>query len=314
MAQETLEETFQVTRDPSLSIHNVRGSIRVVPGEDDQIHVTAEKHGSEAEIERTEVQILQEDDGRVSVKTIFADSETKFFGFGGSPCKVDYTVQVPAHCAVTANGVSSAAHIQDLAGPLSVKSVSGPVSANNLEGELLLESVSGKIEGAKLRGDLILKTVSGDAKLQDSELSSVQGKTVSGDFSMATGLSEGPYAFKSVSGNIKLRVPSETGGTIRMSSISGTLDTGQKTTRTMKHGGPLAQRQVFEMAGVGPDVNFHTVSGTLRVRTPDGGVLAAEVPAQPKPVESSESRRSILEKIAAGDLSVDDGVAALEQN
>ena len=44
MSQETIEQTFEVPTPAQLKLENVRGSVVIQPGEDDQIQVTAVKH------------------------------------------------------------------------------------------------------------------------------------------------------------------------------------------------------------------------------------------------------------------------------
>ena len=260
MSQETIEREFDVSTPAYLTVANIRGSVDVQPGDDGVVSVTAVKHLDTGDSERTEIEIRQKEDGSVTVKTLFDEGGWRLL-VRRRPCKVDYTVRVPYDCSLKVNCVSSRASVQGLEGEFVVKTVSGRVTLKDLSGKIKATSVSGRILGERLSGPTEFESVSGRVSLTESHLPIATGSTVSGDLVLETSLSKGPYKFKTMSGDLKLVLPPETGCTIGFNSISGRLKTSLPTTRSrwQRH------KWQAELQGGGPEVRFSSVSGDFSV-------------------------------------------------
>ena len=260
MRQETIERKFDVTSPVYLRVGNIRGSVDVQAGDDGVVSVVAVKYSETGDAERTEIEIEQEKDGSVIVKTLFEDEGWRLFGTH-NPCKVEYSVRVPRECALKVNCVSSKASVQGLEGKFDVKTVSGRVTLRDLSGKIKATSVSGKILGDRLSGPTEFESVSGQVRLTESRLSIATGSTVSGDLLLETSLDEGPYKFNTMSGDLELVLPPETGCTIGFKSVSGRLKTSLPTTRSrwQRH------KWQAELQGGGPEIRFNSVSGDFSV-------------------------------------------------
>ena len=177
------------------------------------------------------------------------------------PCKVDYVVHEPRTCTIKVRGVSSSASVQGLDGEFDVKTVSGRVMLKNLTGRIRAMSVSGQILGEQLSGPIEVESVSGDVCLAESSHPVVTGSTVSGDLMLGTRLGDGPYRFRTVSGDVRLVLPPDTGCTIGFNSISGRLNTSMPIARRQRRG---CAWQADLQSG-GPEVYFSSTSGDLEV-------------------------------------------------
>lgn len=260
MLQETIKREFDVTAPACLTVLNIRGSVDVQPGDDNIVTITAVKHLETGDSDRTEIEIRQKEDGRVIVKTGFEENGWRFFT-PHHPCKVDYTVRVPHNCILKARCVSSRALVQGLEGEFDVKTISGRVTLKDLSGKIKAVSVSGKILGERLSGPTEFKSVSGKVYLTESDLPIVTGSSVSGNLVLETPLGEGPYRLKTVSGDLRLVLPPETGCSVGFSSNSGRFKTSLPTTRSLWR---CNERQA-ELQGGGPEVRFSSVSGDCSV-------------------------------------------------
>ena len=260
MSQETIEREFGVDVPARLLVTNIRGSVDVQPGEDGVVLVTAVKRLDTGDPDRTEIEIRQEEDGRVTVKTIYQENIWRLLG-QQRPCKVDCTVRVPRACVLKASGVSSRTVVQGLEGEFDIETVSGRVILSDLSGSVKASSVSGRISGERLSGPTEFKSVSGKVALTESHLPTVTGSSVSGDFTLQTPLGKGPYRFKTVSGDVRLILPPETGCTVGFSSMSGRLKTSVPTMRSQRQ----RHKWYGELQGGGPEVHFNSMSGNLSV-------------------------------------------------
>jgi hypothetical protein len=260
MSQETLERKFDVTIPAGVTIANIRGSVDVQPGDDDVVTVTAVKHLETGDAERTEIEIVQKEDGSVRVKTRFKEGVWRFLS-PDHPCKVDYVVRAPRDCALRVRCVSSSAALRGLAGEFDVETVSGRVILKDLSGRIKATSVSGRISGERLSGPTEFKSVSGKVRLTESRLPIVTGSSVSGDLVLETSLIEGPYKLDTMSGDLMLVLPPEIGCTIGFNSVSGRLKTSLTTTRSrwQRH------QWLAELHGGGPEIRFKSVSGDFSV-------------------------------------------------
>jgi DUF4097 and DUF4098 domain-containing protein YvlB len=280
MSNQILEKTFAVSGAAKLSLGNIRGSVDIRSGADGVISVKAEKLTKTGDSENTVIEMTQESDGSVKVKTRFTDYWLGWL-FGSNPCEVNYTVTAPRSCGLTVNGVSADVTVQGFEGDASFKTVSGDMVVRALNGSLNFDSVSGDmqvadlagnmrfntvsgdINGERLAGSVRLNTVSGDIDFEESNLPSVSVSTVSGEVAMETGLGEGPYSFKSVSGDLTLKVPADAHLTADLQTLSGDLSVKLPVTSTTIHNG----RQSVEAQGGGVRVSLNSVSGDMKIKS-----------------------------------------------
>ena len=299
---ENIEKTFSVASPARLSVSNIRGSVEIHPGEGGVIQVTAIKQPHTGDEKRTGIEINQEADGTVKAATRFPDGGWNWL-FGSQPCEVDYVVRAPRQCSLKLNGVSNTVLAEGFEGAVSVNSVSGEITLHDLTGSLRIHTVSGEADGERIAGSLSLDTVSGDVALKESALSSIKANTVSGDMRIRTSLTEGPYDFKSVSGQVRLSVPPDTHCTGELHSVSGDLVSAFPITGTSRQHGS----QMVNVQGGGVKISLNSVSGDLSLDC-DG-----EIPTAPEPLKtvSSEERRAVLERVERGELTVDEALAQL---
>lgn len=276
MSEENFEQVFQVSGSARLEVSNIRGSTEIRTGADGVISVKTVKHGNTGDAKRTEIELTQEADGTVKVKTRFPEIQWGWLT-GSQPCKVDYVITAPRACTLKVNGVSNDSLVEgfdgdasfnsvsgdltlsDLHGTLKINTVSGDLELANLTGELRLNAVSGDIRGKNITGPVHLDTVSGEAEFDEANLPSVNATTVSGDMQFKTALGDGPYKFSSVSGEVELKVPAETHCSAELHSISGSLSVNLPATSISRHNG----RQSVEVQGGGVKVYLNSVSGDL---------------------------------------------------
>jgi hypothetical protein len=275
---EHIEKTFNVSGPARLQLSNIRGSVEIRPGEDGVICVSAVKDSGRGDASRTEIEMIQEADGAVKVSTRFPDAA---FGWliGSFPCPVEYVVTAPRQCSLRISGVSNSASaegfegefsfntvsgaidLRQLKGPVKASSVSGAMELEAVSGEMRLNTVSGRIKGERLSGPLHVDTVSGRVELAESSIASADATAVSAGMDLETALSEGPYRFKSVSGEVTLRVPEETHCSAELHTVSGSLRLGlPATSQSRGHGA-----QTAEVQGGGVKVYLGSVSGDLSI-------------------------------------------------
>lgn len=307
MDSHTQLQTFNVSTPAKLVVKNIRGSVIIRAGEANEIRIQAELESNSGNVNATRIEISQDTEGAVRAIT-HADTISGFLGGGSSPCKVNYTILAPSNCDIDLSNVSSSAVLEGFQGKFDLSTVSGNLAISDLTGELKVNSVSGDITGLRLSNTLWVKTVSGDIKLGDSQLNTFQAKSVSGHIYAESPFGAGPYNFDTVSGNVRMIVPPDSGCEIQMSTFSGDVFVGISSTY-IKQTGKL--RHILVQDG-GPMITFKSMSGDLEIITPDQ--LTQPIPDQPKP-EIKEpdvpDRMEILDRIGRGELSIEEGIKLL---
>lgn len=301
MTGETMEKTFLLTGPARLELSNLRGSVDIQRGDDLQIQVTAVKQAHTGDADGTEIEWSQNANGTVTIATRFRDAWSWLAG--AHPCCVEYVVKAPRSCSLRVKGVSNTLSVEGLEGEFDFYSVSGDVSLRSLTGPVRIHTVSGEVSAVGLAGALHLDTVSGDAEFKQANLPSVDASTVSGTVDLQTPLGDGSYRFRSVSGDLHLRVPPESHCSLELHSLSGKIRTDfpQRSSLEM-HGS-----QAAEVQGGGVPISLNSVSGNLRLDC--DGEVPEDVPAR-RPL-SAEERRAVLERIERGEVTIAEALTQL---
>lgn len=308
MSIETLERKFTVSGSASLSLSNIRGSVKVRPGEEGEITVNASKHIKTGDPENTRIDLSQTDTGEVKVATRYDNKGFRFFR-KHHPCKVDYDVRVPEECTLNLRGVSNSTSVEGISGKKNIKSVSGDVNLDLLKGELRLKTVSGDVDGTKISGAAHLETVSGDIKIMPADFPTLRGKTVSGDLEIESPLGDGPYTFNSVSGDIKFSVPQLRGATIHSHTLSGNVSTSGPVSG-LKHSG--GNQEIVILDG-DVEISHKSVSGDFFLLAENGNGASKENSPLGE-VSADHTPSEILAQVAQGDLSVDEAVQMISKS
>jgi DUF4097 and DUF4098 domain-containing protein YvlB len=304
---EVIEKEFIFEDGAVLSLSNIRGKVSIQAGDNGVIKVVAEKVLDSGDAENTRIELLQDGDGRVIVRTQYDQSGFRFFR-RITPCKVNYEVVVPQNCDLKVRGVSNSADITGISGFLDISTVSGDLEVNSHEGKLTIKSVSGDVDGEKITGQAHIDAVSGDFHLRQSSISMLRYKTVSGDLFLQTSLGKGPYEFNSVSGDIRLEAIQLTGVTIDSSSLGGKLRSPLPQSSTIRS----RNHHRVEILGGGVDIRHKSVSGDFFFDSPEEIEEFDRIPLPSPDRVEPQSHSEILEGISSGEITVDEAVGMLE--
>ncbi len=327
---ESIDERFSFKGTPRLRVRNVSGETHVTAaGSPGEIRVVARKRvmaGSQDRAKRLlqNLEVRMEKRGEeLLVEPHLYEQERGWLDlFRGKRFRVDFEITVPAECAVDAQTVSGELAVEAVRGPLEVQTVSGDVHLEDVQGPMRIKSVSGDIDCRRYVGHFEGNTVSGDLTIVEARLRSSQVHTVSGDVQIEGRLEpRREHRFKTISGDVELAI-ADADATIEYRTASGDVQC-EVPARVVRRG----RKEYGVVIGGGhANVAVKTVSGDLTVRgtsagTPDDGrteeTSVAEPAAdaektQPMDTVSREEVRSVLARLARGEIAVDDAAAALD--
>jgi len=190
-------------------------------------------------------------------------------------------IHVPAGCTLRVKGVKTGIHASGVTGTVAAESAEGDIVVSDTA-TVELQTVTGKIElsgsGQRASVHAVNGSISVKSGTGDISASSVGGPiVVSGDkfshlrLSTVTGSAEfdgklgatASLSAESVSGTVKVVLPSGTGADVALSTMSGKiegqLDNADKLERSL---GPK-QRVAFSIGGGGAKVAVQTLSGAI---------------------------------------------------
>jgi hypothetical protein len=342
---ETATQEFTFDKMPRLRVRNISGATVVRAGEPGKITVTARKHVYASSEDRAKrllqnLEIRMERHGdELRVEPHLYEQERGWVDlFRGKRFRVDFEIVVPQECSVDAQTVSGELTVAGVRGPVETQSVSGEIGLADIEGPLRLKSVSGDVSCRRYVGHIEGNTVSGDAVFDTVRVRSLQLHTVSGDVELRGVLEPArEHRLRTISGDIALNL-GDPDITVDFRTASGDLECEIPARVTRQN---RKEYTVALGAGRGHAV-VKTVSGDLTIAGTAGEVPGAPsteeppsarsaewaepamdaepameaepaVPAQP-PVDpkARDEIKGVLERLAKGELNVDDAAAALD--
>ncbi len=230
-AGEIIDQKLAIENAKNVRIENLRGNITLNASDENQVTV---KGQLDDDAERF---IFEHEGSHINIKVLMPKGISQDRSTNGSKL----VINIPRLLKVNFTGVSSNIFLDGFSRSVEVQTVSGNVKASSLSSLVELNSVSGNIETNDLSGKIRLSTVSGDIKDQDSsgrlELKAVSGNintrssaeevtisTVSGGVEVdLSGVDE--LFVSTISGNYQGNIILNDNSAIKMSSISGDLDT-----------------------------------------------------------------------------------------
>jgi hypothetical protein len=218
--------------------------------------------------------------------------------------------------------VSGEISVEDVQGPMRLKSVSGDVDCRRYVGHVDGNTVSGDVtfDAVRVRS-LQLHTVSGDVQLKGvlEPAREHRFRTISGDVELSLADPDLTVDFRTASGDMECDVPArvtrqsrkeytvvlgEGRGHVVVKTVSGDLNIGG--TAVDVPGEPSAEQPMSAR----PSEEAEAAEPAMDAESP----MEPEPPIPPRPVDSEarDQIKGVLEKLAKGELGIDDAAAALD--
>ena len=242
--REEFHQSYPLSARGRLTLKNISGAVRITAWDRAEVRVDAVKRAETRE--RLEEARITVDAGADSLHIETRYPEDSFRYEQGdrrrrNPASVDYTLSVPRGARLESiEVISGQLDIEGVTGGVHASCISGRFTARNLSGEAKLSNVSGTLEASF-------------EKLDD-----------------ASNVSLG-----NVSGQIILRIPSDTNGTIKANTLSGqiTNDLGLPVRR----GEYIGHDMAGQLGRGGARIKLNNVSGQIKIQRAADGRTATSV-------------------------------------
>jgi DUF4097 and DUF4098 domain-containing protein YvlB len=135
----------------------------------------------------------------------------------------ELSIAVPRGTSVQVGTVSADGLVAGVHAPALVRTVSGSLVLDGVHGTVGARTLSGEIDVRDQHGSLSGESVSGSLTVQAVELDDLDLKTVSGSLAVDLASPARRIALKSVSGDLTVRIPAESGFRFDAASVSGNV-------------------------------------------------------------------------------------------
>ena len=288
--ERTVEKTFAVQPGGKLHVQTSGGEIRVMPGADGTVKVTArEKIRADTDAEADDLlkklDLAIEQAGNDVNATAKYESQPIGFHWGSwPPVQVDFIVTVPASFATDLHTSGGGITVGDLNGPVYARTSGGGISlgkigadidAHTSGGSVTLDTARGEVKLGTSGGNVSVGRVDGPADLATSG-GSIKIESVGGAFRAAT---SGGSVRAGINGPLKEDCSlSTSGGSVKVTvdktaafrldaSTSGGSVNAEGLTITLEKGGSGRSRLAGSVNGGGPLLKLRSSGGSIDVRT-----------------------------------------------
>lgn len=321
---EVVEKRLAVEGLPRIRVRNVSGETTIAVGKPGEVSVHAKKRvrgwsedRAKRVLENVEVRIEQRGDDIIVEPRVYEQDRGWAELFRGGRAAVDFDIEVPREVQLELSTVSGDVSVTGTRGPLEIRGVSGDIELEDIQGPMRIKTVSGDIRVERFAGAVETNSVSGEVRFERSRLRAPDIVTVSGEVdiegSVSGGDGSGDGRVKTVSGEVELALV-DPAISIEFRTLSGDVDVDAVGARVDKE----SRRQWHVTFGEGgPRLWVKTVSGGLSVRRSGEAVPSAEPTAPPAPpspeAPAGPDVRDLLERVARGEMTVDEASAALDE-
>jgi len=272
-AGEKVDETLTADVEGVVEIHNVRGKIRVVGWDDNQVQILGE-------LDDLAEKLIFETQGKVTMIKVKMPKRDINRGDGSN-----LIINVPKGNRVDFNGISTDLLVQDLSGGIDVRTISGDIDVINVHKQLFAETVSGDIDISESSGtakwgsvsgdikgkfdsqDIAASSVSGDIQLHLKNFDSLSASSVSGEVWVSGQLNDsGKTNLSSVNGDITLSFDSAVNARANVKAGPGGSISNSMSSDKVQDIFPSQQKLKMTLGDGSGRIKIGTVNGSVKLR------------------------------------------------
>ncbi len=236
----------------------INGDCRVIPSDTDQIVIQAVKKldalsAEDAQDLADHIQIpIEQIDGRLVVSVKYVRTLEKLSGFWQKMLAkssddafgtIDWTISVPAGFEVTLTSGRGTIVCEQLRNDLRLNTSASDITLSSIEGNIAVDNGSGRLQGnliignctiRQMLGSVSLDFIEGDIRVKASaasisiaqERGALDLATTTGNVDVRTALdSKRDYLVSTESGDIRLAIPQEASGRLKLNTKTGEIKT-----------------------------------------------------------------------------------------
>jgi len=258
-----VEKTFDTTREPRISLTNLKGIVLVRGWDRAQVHVIYMVVSPRLEVDseflpNTGPAEKVHFDTHLLDATIPSDQQV-----------ADYTLDVPAGASLEIRNPRGKILVQGMQADASLQSVSGDISIRDYSGHLLVRTVAGDIEIIHPAGNVEADSVTGNLHFVSPATTRLHGSTTSGHILFEGDLSErGDYILSDYSGDVDIVCPASASYELSAKTLKGKVFNTMPMTRRRESASSLGtSNSLLGTHNTGKaTIELTSFSGNIRIR------------------------------------------------
>ncbi len=261
-----IEKTFDTTREPSISLQNLKGVVIVRGWDKAQVHLVYSLESPRLEVDS---EILPETGpaDKIHIETHLLDSTLPL-----TEESADYTLDVPSGATLEIRNSQGKVRVQGMQADASVASVGGDIDVRDYSGHLTARSVAGDIEIIRASGNVEADSTTGSLHFVSPATTRLHGSTTSGhilyegDF-----MDRGDYILSAYSGDVEIACPPSASFELSAKTLKGKVINLMPMTHRREPASPLeGANSLLGTRNTGrASVELTSFSGNIRIRPQD---------------------------------------------
>ena len=200
--QGRIEKTFDTTREPRVSINNLKGNVLVRGWDKAQVHIVYTLASPRLEVDSEFFPGTGPVD-KVRFETHLLDPTLP-----SSQQVADYTVDIPASATLEVRNPQGKIIVEGMQADASLQSVSADITVRDYSGHLSARSIAGDIEVVRPSGNVEVDSITGNLHFVSPTTTSLHGTTTSGKILYEGNFAgNGEYILSAYSGDMDIVCP-----------------------------------------------------------------------------------------------------------
>jgi len=261
-----IEKSFDTTREPRVSLNNVKGHVLVRGWDKALVHVVYTVASTRMEVD-SEILPNTGPADKVHFETHLLDATLP-----ASEQGADYTLDVPSGASLDIRNPQGRIRIEGMQADASLQSVGGDISIRDYSGHLTVHSVAGDIEIIRPSGTVEAYTITGNLHFISPATTKLHGSTTSGrilyegDFMV-----RGDYILSAYSGDVDIVCPPSASYELSAKTLKGKVINTMPMTRRRESASSLgASNSLLGTRNTGKaTVELTSFSGNIHIRPQD---------------------------------------------
>jgi DUF4097 and DUF4098 domain-containing protein YvlB len=242
--REEFHQSYPLSARGRVTLKNITGAVRIVGWDRAEVRVDAVKRAETRErLEEARISVEASADS-VNIETRYPEDAFRYERGDTrrrNAASVDYTLSVPRGARLE-----------------SIEVISGRLDIENVEGGVKASCISGQFTARNLAGEAKLSNVSGTLEASFDKLDDASNVTLG-----------------NVSGQIILRIPSDTNGTIKANTLSGQITNNLGL--PVRRGEYVGHDMSGQLGTGGARIKLNNVSGQIKIQRAADGRTATSV-------------------------------------
>ena len=259
------EKTFDTTREPRISLTNLKGQVLVRAWPKPQVHIVYTIASPQVEVD-TEVLPDTGAAEKIHFTTHLLDP-----ALVGDAQSADYTLDVPAGASLQIRNLQGSARVVGIQADASIDSVGGNIVVSDYSGHLSVRSVGGDIEITHPSGQVDAYTITGNLHFVSPATTRLRGSTTSGNILYEGDFMErGDYYLSAYSGNVDVICPASASYELSATTKRGKVINTLAINRRRQPARPGEAESLLGTHNTGKaTVQLQSFSGNIRIRPQD---------------------------------------------